>query len=213
MPALRWHAAGDVRLEEVALPEAPPPGMAIVEVRYCGICGSDLAEYRGGPSLISMKPHPLSGTAPPLTLGHELSGTVVEASDPDRWPPGTRVTADACWRCQRCEACEAGAYHLCRYGGSLGLHSDGAFATRVVLPEYMLVELPDEVSDEQAALTEPLAVGLHALERGSARAGGEEGRQDPWRSQRRHASHAHRRAVCAPARGPEASQERRGSPP
>ena len=171
MPALRWHAAGDLRLEQVDLPEAPPPAMAIVEVRYCGICGTDLAEYRSGPNLIRTEPHPLSGRAPPLTLGHELSGRVLEASDPERWPAGTRVTVDACWRCRTCEACEAGAYHLCRYGGSVGLHSDGAFATRVVVPEYTLVALPDQVSDEQAALTEPLAVALHALERGEARAG------------------------------------------
>jgi len=60
---------------------------------------------------------------------------------------------------------------MCRYGGSIGLHSDGAFAPFVAVPEYTLVRVPDGVSDEAAAMTEPLAVGLHALDRGQARAG------------------------------------------
>jgi (R,R)-butanediol dehydrogenase/meso-butanediol dehydrogenase/diacetyl reductase len=81
------------------------------------------------------------------------------------------VTADACWRCGQCEACATGDYHLCRYGGSIGLHSDGAFAPFVAVPEYTLVRIPDGVSDAAAAMTEPLAVGLHALDRGGTRAG------------------------------------------
>lgn len=171
MLALRWHAAADLRLEEVPEPELPEPGMAIVDVALCGICGSDLAEYRAGPKMIRATPHPLSGQAPPITLGHEFSGRVHAASDPERWPAGTRVTADACWRCGQCDACANGDYHRCRYGGSIGLHSDGAFAARVVVPEYTLIALPDSVSDEAGALTEPLAVGLHALDRGGAQAG------------------------------------------
>jgi (R,R)-butanediol dehydrogenase/meso-butanediol dehydrogenase/diacetyl reductase len=171
MLALRWHAAGDLRLEELPDPESPAPGMAIIDVSLCGICGSDLAEYRAGPKMIRLTPHPLTGQTPPITLGHELSGRVVAASDAERWPEGTRVTADACWRCGQCEACVRGDYHRCRYGGSIGLHSDGAFAERVVVPEYTLVRLPDAISDEAGALTEPLAVGLHALDRGGTRAG------------------------------------------
>jgi (R,R)-butanediol dehydrogenase / meso-butanediol dehydrogenase / diacetyl reductase len=170
MQALRWHAAGDVRVEDVPEPGAPEPGMAVVEVAACGICGSDLAEFRGGPKMIRTTPHPLTGRMAPLTLGHEFVGRVVAASDEAAWPSGTRVTADACWRCGRCEACAAGDYHMCRYGGSIGLHSDGAFARFVAVPEYTLVRVPDGVSDQAAAMTEPLAVGLHALDRGGTRA-------------------------------------------
>jgi (R,R)-butanediol dehydrogenase/meso-butanediol dehydrogenase/diacetyl reductase len=173
MQALRWHGARDIRLEEVPEPTAPPPGFAVVDVAYCGICGSDLAEYRSGPSLIRTEPHPLTEKAPPLTLGHELSGRIAAVAPGSGHAVGTRVTADACWRCGNCEACMRGDYHLCRYGGSIGLHSDGAFAARIELPEYMLVPLPDGVGDEAAALTEPLAVGLHALDRAAARAGDE----------------------------------------
>jgi (R,R)-butanediol dehydrogenase/meso-butanediol dehydrogenase/diacetyl reductase len=171
MRALRWHAAGDLRIEDVPEPETPGPGMAVVEVATCGICGSDLAEFRAGPKMIRTSPHPLTGRQAPLTLGHEFSGRVVAADDEEAWPPGTRVTADACWRCERCEACLGGDYHMCRYGGSIGLHSDGAFAPFVAVPEYTLVRVPDGVSDAAAAMAEPLAVGLHALDRGRARAG------------------------------------------
>jgi len=165
MKALRWHAAGDVRLDDVEEPGAPAAGFAVVDVSHCGICGSDLAEYRSGPAMISLRPHPLSGQAPPITLGHELSGRVSATGEGSAFAIGARVTADACWRCGRCDACVRGHYNLCRFGGSIGLHSDGAFAAKVVVPEYTLVALPDGVSDEAGALTEPLAVGLHALER------------------------------------------------
>jgi (R,R)-butanediol dehydrogenase/meso-butanediol dehydrogenase/diacetyl reductase len=171
MQALRWHAAGDLRVEEVPDLERPGPGMVIVEVARCGICGSDLAEFRAGPKMIRSTPHPLTGRNAPLTLGHEFAGRVVAADDAEAWPAGTRVTADACWRCGHCAACVSGDYHLCRYGGSIGLHSDGAFAPYVAVPKYTLVRVPDGVSDAAAAMTEPLAVGLHALDRGQTRAG------------------------------------------
>lgn len=171
MKAVRWHARNDVRLDEVDVADVPPPGCSVVEVAYCGICGSDLAEYRDGPKLIRTDAHPLSGQAPPITLGHEFAGRVVAASDERAWPTGTRVTADVCLRCGKCDACLGGDYNLCRYGGSLGLHADGAFALRVVVPEYCLIALPDAVPDVHGALAEPLAVGLHALGRGGAGAG------------------------------------------
>lgn len=171
MKALRWHAARDVRVDDVEEPGLPSPGFTVVDVAYCGICGSDLAEYRSGPNLMSPRPHPLTGQAPPLTLGHELSGRVSAVADGSRLEAGTRVTVDACWRCNRCDACRSGDYHLCRYGGSVGFHSDGGFAARVSVPEYTLIPLPEGVGDEAAALTEPLAVGLHALGRGHVDAG------------------------------------------
>jgi (R,R)-butanediol dehydrogenase/meso-butanediol dehydrogenase/diacetyl reductase len=76
-----------------------------------------------------------------------------------------RVTIDACLRCGTCPACLEGDYHRCPLSGSIGLHTDGGFAPLVAVPGYTLVAVPDAVSDEQAALTEPFAVGLHALER------------------------------------------------
>jgi (R,R)-butanediol dehydrogenase/meso-butanediol dehydrogenase/diacetyl reductase len=120
--------------------------------------------------MIRLDPHPLTGQAPPVTLGHELVGTVVDGAAAGL-EPGTRVTADACLRCGTCAACARGDYHMCRYGGSIGLHLDGAFARLAALPGYALVPVPDGVSDRQAALTEPFAVALHGLDRAGLRAG------------------------------------------
>jgi (R,R)-butanediol dehydrogenase/meso-butanediol dehydrogenase/diacetyl reductase len=110
--------------------------------------------------------HPLSGVEPPITLGHEFSGRIV-AIDGD-WPSlavGTRVVADPCLRCGTCRWCLRGEYHICARGGSLGLAADGGLARYVRVPLVELHAVPDTVTDEQAALAEPLAVGLHAASR------------------------------------------------
>lgn len=172
MKALRWHGRGDVRLDDV--PEPRPEGAtdALIEVSLCGICGTDISEVRSGPGMISLRPHPLSGQAAPVTLGHELVGTLLEGSSPDgAIEPGDRVTVDACWRCGTCPACLRGDYHLCPRSGAIGLHSDGGFAPLVAVPSYTLVAVPDAVDDRQAAQTEPFAVALHALERAATGAG------------------------------------------
>ncbi|HEX3362503.1 MAG TPA: alcohol dehydrogenase catalytic domain-containing protein [Solirubrobacterales bacterium] len=172
MEAVRWHAAGDLRFEDVELELPLGPGMIEVEVAYCGICGSDLAEFRHPFAIRPEKAHPLTGQQPPVTLGHEFSGVVTAVGEGvDQVKPGDRVSADACWRCGECKACVEGRYNQCIYSGSIGLSSDGAFAPLVRFPAYSAVLLPDSVSDEVGALLEPLAVGLHALDRGQARAG------------------------------------------
>lgn len=146
--------------------------MVEAEVRFAGICGSDVSEYAHGPFAIQEKPHVLSGQSPPLTLGHEFSAVVVAVGEGvTELRPGDRVAADACWRCEKCDACRAGRYNQCLKSGSIGLCSDGAFAARVRFPAYAAVPLPAAVSDRGGALLEPLAVGLHALDRGGARAG------------------------------------------
>ncbi|TNC26534.1 alcohol dehydrogenase catalytic domain-containing protein [Amycolatopsis alkalitolerans] len=172
MRALRWHGRGDLRLEEVPEPPEPGPGQAIVEVAYSGICGTDLHEYRHGPNLIRTGPHPLTGLAPPFTLGHEFSGRVVAlGGEVPGIGVGTRVAVDPCLRCGVCRWCRHGEYHICAKGGSLGLAADGAFAPLVTVPAEGLVPIPDGVSDRLAALAEPLAVGLHAVRRAAVQPG------------------------------------------
>ncbi len=167
MRAAVWHAAGDVRVEDVAEPGDPAPGQAVVAVSMCGICGTDVHEFTEGPVLIRPAAHPLTGQQPPLILGHELSGTVVAVGDGGPADlAGRRVTVDPCWRCGTCYWCVRGDYHICRIGGSVGLASDGALAPLVTVPAAGLVPLPDAVDDLAGALIEPLAVALHAVRRG-----------------------------------------------
>jgi len=166
MQALRWHGREDLRLEDVPEPADPQPGQAVIEVSYCGVCGTDLHEYAHGPNLIRTGPHPLTGQSPPLALGHEISGRVVAlGSEASGIEVGTRVAVDPCLRCGVCRWCRHGEYHICAKGGSVGLASEGGFASRVTVPAEGLSVIPDGVSDAQAALAEPLAVGLHAVRR------------------------------------------------
>lgn len=168
MRAAVWHGAGDVRVQEWPDPPPPGPGEALVRVRAAAICGTDLAEYRDGPHMIpTTRPHPLTGRTAPVVLGHEYAGVVEQVGDgTDGLAPGDRVCGDACLRCGRCYWCRRGEYNICALGASVGLHADGAFATRLLVPAYTLEKVPDAVGDAWAAVAEPLAVGLHAIRKG-----------------------------------------------
>jgi (R,R)-butanediol dehydrogenase / meso-butanediol dehydrogenase / diacetyl reductase len=166
MKALRWHARKDLQVDTVEEPKAEA-GNAIVEVAWCGICGTDLHEYLAGPVFIPTQPHPLSGRMAPLTLGHEFSGRVVEVGKGVKGVRvGDRVTADACVKCGTCWYCRHGYYVLCDRLAFLGLMADGGLAPYVAVPDYALHKLPDSMSDEEGALVEPLSVAVHAVRRG-----------------------------------------------
>ena len=172
MKAAVWHGREDIRVEDVPEPGPPDPGMVKIRVAWCGICGSDLHEYLSGPIFIPTRPHRLTGKLPPITLGHEFSGEVVAIGDGvEGVGPGDRVTADACWYCGTCYWCRRFQYNLCKSLGSTGLCADGAFAEYVVVPDYTAFKLPDGLSDEVAALSEPTAVAIHAVKRGGVQAG------------------------------------------
>ncbi|MGW1673132.1 2,3-butanediol dehydrogenase [Streptomyces sp. NPDC002324] len=166
MKAAVWYGAKDIRVEDV--PAKPPgPGEVMIEVAYCGICGSDLHEYADGPHAIPVgSPHPESGVAAPLVLGHEFCGTVTEVgSGVTDFVPGDRVAVEPHYRCGSCPRCLAGEYNICRHFGFAGLMGHGGLAERATVPAYMLHRLPGAVSLEQAAVFEPAAVALHAVRR------------------------------------------------
>jgi (R,R)-butanediol dehydrogenase / meso-butanediol dehydrogenase / diacetyl reductase len=81
MKAAVWQGRRDVRIERVSEPPAPP-GQVQVKVSWCGICGTDLHEYLGGPPYIPLdRPHPLTGVQAPVIIGHELSGDVIAVGE------------------------------------------------------------------------------------------------------------------------------------
>jgi (R,R)-butanediol dehydrogenase/meso-butanediol dehydrogenase/diacetyl reductase len=172
MKALRWHARRDVRLDDVPEPAATR-GEVVVRVAACGICGSDLHEYLDGPVLIPRAPHPLTGVAPPVTLGHEFGGRIV-AVGPDvaGFQAGDRVTVNPCLLCRECAWCRRGQPNLCARLATLGLSRDGGFASLVGVPAYGCHLLPPAVDDRAGAVVEPLAVAVHAARRARV-AGGE----------------------------------------
>lgn len=172
MRAARFHDGGDVRVETI---ESTPVGETDVriDIEACGICGSDLHEYRIGPELTPDEPHPKTGQRNPITLGHEFSGTVSEVGDAvSRLAVGDRVTVEPNIPCDDCLYCEDGKYNLCKNAVAVGFHTGaGGFAENAVVPEQQVHVLPDEVSLSDAALVEPLAVGLHAVRQSGFQAG------------------------------------------
>lgn len=167
MKAAMFYNAKDIRIEEVK--EPTPMGKQVkIQVKWCGICGTDLHDYIDGPRQVQHgEPHPLTGQMLPLPMGHEFSGIVVEVG-PDYDGDikiGDKVTCDPCYYCKTCEPCRFGRYNSCEKLGFIGLASWGAFAEYMVAEDYQVYKMPDEMSFEQGAITEPACVALHAIRR------------------------------------------------
>jgi (R,R)-butanediol dehydrogenase/meso-butanediol dehydrogenase/diacetyl reductase len=142
---------------ECPAPE-PGPGQVLVEVAYCGICGSDL-HFRDVPELFP------AGTVP----GHEFSGRIIAVGDRVAgWSVGDRVCVLPFGQCGECTACRTGNEQVCPYavsnGVGLGTGRPGAYAGQVVVDERMLFSLPDAVDDRAGTLVEPLAVAIRAVD-------------------------------------------------
>jgi (R,R)-butanediol dehydrogenase / meso-butanediol dehydrogenase / diacetyl reductase len=166
--ALRWHGRGDVRLDEIEDPLLPGPGEVQLRVLSCGICGTDVEEYRSGPIFIpSGSPHPLTGRSAPITLGHEFAGEVVAIGPGvDLYEPGDLVAADTLIFCGECYWCRRHQVTLCERLGALGLMADGGLAELCNAPVRTLLPIPKGVSAEAGSLAETLAVAVRALRRG-----------------------------------------------
>jgi (R,R)-butanediol dehydrogenase / meso-butanediol dehydrogenase / diacetyl reductase len=172
MRALRWHGRRDIRLDDVSEPTAAR-GEVLIRVAACGICGSDLHEYLDGPVYIPRAPHPLTGVAPPVTLGHEFCGRIVTVGpEVTGVREGDRVAVNPCLLCGACPWCRRGQPNLCARLATLGLSRDGGFASLVSVPAYGCHVLPPAIDDRAGAFVEPLAVAVHAARRARV-AGGE----------------------------------------
>jgi (R,R)-butanediol dehydrogenase/meso-butanediol dehydrogenase/diacetyl reductase len=172
MRAARWHARGDVRVEDVPIPRAGP-GEVLLRVSWCGICGTDLEEYRDGPVVIPVdRPNPLTGQCAPVTLGHEFAGQVVEVgAGVEGLVVGERVVPDICLFCGQCHYCRRHEYALCVDWAAIGLHGDGGLAEYVRVPARQCVRLPAAIGDEEAALIETIEVAVRAVRHAGVRLG------------------------------------------
>jgi (R,R)-butanediol dehydrogenase / meso-butanediol dehydrogenase / diacetyl reductase len=167
MLAARFYGAKDIRLEDVSVPQIHTTDDVLVEVHYCGICGTDLHEYMVGPIVTPTTPHRLTGAMLPQTLGHEFSATVVEiGSDVRDVKVGDRVAIMPAIVCGRCHFCRRGLGHLCVSFACTGLSAEtGGLANFAVLKEYQLAVLPDEVSNLEGAVIEPACVAAYGVDR------------------------------------------------
>ncbi|HVE91314.1 MAG TPA: zinc-binding dehydrogenase [Actinomycetota bacterium] len=163
MLAARWWGRRDVRVERVPDPRSPAPGWVLLRIEACGICGTDLEEYRDGPNVIPTEPHPLSGVCAPLILGHESVGRVVLGGPGATLPPDTRVAVESTLYCGTCWWCVRGQHNLCVSMANLGLMADGGLAEYMLAPQSMCRPVAEHVTPEHAALSEPLAVAVRAV--------------------------------------------------
>jgi L-iditol 2-dehydrogenase len=154
MRAARLYGVGDIRVGDEPVPE-PGPGESLVQVTAVGICGSDLHWFSEG----AIGDAQLSQ---PLVLGHEAAGVI--ASGPRR---GQRVAIDPAIPDGTCRACRDGYRNLCphvRFSGHGG--TDGSMREFMAWPSELLHPLPDELSDRDGAMLEPLGVAVHSIDLG-----------------------------------------------
>ena len=157
MQAVRLHGTEDLRVEEAAIPVAEA-GEVRLRVAYAGICGTDLHLFDGWEleGAVTMPPMP-------AIIGHELSG-VVDSVGPraERWKVGDRVTVQPQVYCGDCTFCQRGNPNLC--SNKRKITKGGAWAEYMVVHERTLFAVPDGVSLQIAAMTEPMGCALRAVE-------------------------------------------------
>jgi len=155
--AARLHGPGDVRLDDVPVPEAAS-GEVLVRVRAVLICASDVRMYWDGHA---------GGVVPkePISQGHEFSGEIVALGEGVTAPPvGTRVAVEPSWHCGECDMCLSGRTNICR---NIVFPSfpprNGALAEYIACPAHAVHPIPDSATFIEGALLEPLGVAVHAV--------------------------------------------------
>ena len=144
---------GNVAIAERPEPSAAP-GQVVLDVAAAGICGTDLHIHDGEYAAV-----------PPVTMGHEVAGTVAELGDgvDTSWLGARVVTETYFSTCGECNWCRTGRPNLCPERRSIGTHVDGGFAPRLLVPVTNLHRIPDRLGAHAAAMAEPLACCCHSL--------------------------------------------------
>lgn len=156
MKVARFYAPGDLRVEDARRPE-PGPGELLMRVKACATCGTDVKIFRFGHHHIR----------PPRVMGHEIAGIVEELGEgAEGFSVGDGVQVIAAIPCGECFECKHRSMSICSNQESMGYHYDGAFAQWLVVPAKVLKVsgvnlIPEGLSYEEAALTEPLACVLN----------------------------------------------------
>jgi L-iditol 2-dehydrogenase len=166
MKAIVYYGPGDIQVEDRPEP-APTEDNLIVEVHCCAICGTDLKLATVG----NPRCHP------PRIIGHELVGHISHVgSQVQGFAIGERITLATTLACGDCAYCELGLGNMCPNAKPISYDFDGGFAERLAIPPMAIaggnvIKVPDSVSDEAAALSEPLSCVINALELADVKAG------------------------------------------
>jgi L-iditol 2-dehydrogenase len=156
MKAAVFTGKGKVEIRDIKLRE-PEADEVVIDVEYCGICGTDIHIYHGSSGSVEV--------APPVVLGHEYSGTVYKTGkDVTRFHAGQRVVVDPNLSCNTCKFCLSGKRHLCENLVGIGTAADGGFSEYTYAKQELVYAIPDSISFEQGAFAEPIACALHGID-------------------------------------------------
>ena len=176
MCALVCHAPLDYRLEQVPIPNAGP-GEIVIRVDACGVCASDIKCYTGAP-LFWGDEHRKPYVETPVIAGHEFIGEVVQlgegAAEKHNLKLGDTAIAEQIVPCRECRYCRTGKYWLCQVHNIFGFQPvvNGGMAEYMKFPAQSLIhKIPSDMSKSGAAMIEPLACSIHAVQRGDIELG------------------------------------------
>ena len=163
MKAAIFCGVKDLRLEETNA-KAPGPNEVKIQVKACGVCGTDLHIFSGAEGAAACTPSTI--------LGHEFSGMIAEVgSGVTAFHPGDRVCVDPNDMCGECYYCKTGSAHFCENMIGIGTTTDGGFAEYCTVDQKQVYKMGEEMSFEEGAMAEPVSCCLHGVDLSGIKAG------------------------------------------
>lgn len=151
-----FYGKHDLRVEEYEKPKLGPKDV-LIQVKACGVCGTDVHIYEGDKGAAEV--------TPPTILGHEFSGVITEVgSEVEGYKAGDRVCVDPNCYCGTCEPCRSGEAHYCEHMVGYGTTVNGGFAQYCAVNERQVYKLGENTTFEQGAMAEPAACCLHGID-------------------------------------------------
>ena len=156
MKSAVFYGKHDIRVEDRPVPQLGPQDV-LIQVKACGICGTDVHIYEGDKGAAQV--------TPPTILGHEFAGVIVKVGAAVQdYQPGDRVCIDPNCYCGACEPCRSGIAHYCEHMIGYGTTVNGGFEEYCAVNEKQVYRLGANTTFEQGAMTEPVACCLHGID-------------------------------------------------
>ncbi len=159
MKSMQLTGIRQMQMMEVETPKIVHPTDVLIKMKVLGVCGSDIHYYVSGKIGSQVVKYP-------FPVGHEGAGEVVEIGTAvTHVKVGDRIAIEPAMPCFKCDQCVAGRLHTCRNLKFLGCpgQADGCLSEYIVMPETSCFRIPDSMSYDQAAISEPLAIGVYAV--------------------------------------------------